>query len=146
MVAIWEDLADPWSKFKWTSGRQMGNISNCSWIRNMHSDALDSSALEHAPWARAKTYLLKFKGLIGVVKLSSAGDRQIPKCSDPFLPGQSQDYTQKIILIFFILTTYQIWDQIWKRLAVVISPGWPVLKIPNIRWDIQLYSGMFSPA
>ena len=38
---------------------------------------------------------LKFKSLIGVGKLSSAGDRQIPKCTDPFIPGQYQDYIQK---------------------------------------------------
>ena len=64
-----------------------------------------------------------------MASMSSAGDRQIPNplihsrilnLVPGHVPSQYHDYIQKF-LHFFILTPYQIGDQIWKRLDVVIS-------------------------
>ena len=56
------------------------------------------------------------KALIGVGKLSWAGDRQIPECTDPFAVARKQDNIIKNGI--FSIVPYQIWDQIWRRVLL----------------------------
>ena len=72
--------------------------------------------------------------------MPSAGDRQIPKCTDPFILlvnfstwsiAISYSSTNKIS-IFFTLTPYQIGDQIWTRLNAVTPRTCTSIWIPVV--------------
>ena len=73
-----------------------------------------------------------FKALIGVGNMPSAeSGRSRNVLIHLYLVNTRTTYK---ISTFFIMTPYQIWDQIWKRLAVVISTTCTWLVLQNSKY------------
>ena len=84
----------------WRTKLKKFKKSQCTYVRHALIRSFDSSAP-----GLSSEYRVGEVNLRHLYALSSAGDRQIPKCTDPFTAGQNKDYilVQKIS-IFFKLT------------------------------------------
>ena len=107
---------------KWISGRHNWKISKTQRMQPALRRSFDSSAPELSSKYRVGGwYPARNVDFLGWQDAWLWAGWQIPKCTVQSVPAWYQDWIQKKS-IFFIVTPCQIWDQIWKRLNILLSP------------------------
>ena len=94
-----------------------------------------------------KNFLLTFFFILGILMLIACVFDYTEKMDDfternAPIWGLLFDYYKNFVI--FYIDPYQIWDQIWNRLAVVISNMWLILQ--NFKYYLRYRVWKFHPA